>query len=137
MGSTADYVIKLVEEVIGEKAAREQRFPWAQGDPSPHTKRAAMLPFDAVWESRKLIVEVDEDQHREATPHFDKPDRLTVSGVHRGHQRRIYDERKRAAAVREGYTLVALAWPRRRRRDRVVDTTEVRRHLLESGLRFE
>ena len=127
---TADYVIKLVEEIIGEKAAREQRFPWAQGDPSTRTRRAAMLPFDAVWESRKLIVEIDEDQHREATPHFDKPDRLTVSGVHRGHQRRIYDERRRAAAVREGYTLVALAWPRRRRRDPGGDRQEVRRALV-------
>jgi len=50
------------------------------------------LPFDAVWETRKLIVEVDEDQHDEPTPILDKPDVITVSGVHRGQQRRIYDK---------------------------------------------
>jgi very-short-patch-repair endonuclease len=65
-----------------------------------------------VWESRKLIVEIDEDQHRKPVEFFDKPEQLTVSGVHRGEQRRIYDARKRAAARKEGYTVIEIPWPR-------------------------
>src|ERR1700727_650276 len=33
--------------------------------------------------SRRLIVEIDEDQHRKAVLIFDKPGRMTVSGVAR------------------------------------------------------
>jgi hypothetical protein len=116
MGRTERYVVSLLEQLLGP-AERGKRFEWAVGDISPKTGRAARLPFDAVWEARKLIVEVDEEQHHEATPLFDKPDHMTVSGVHRGEQRRIYDERKRAAAVVQGYRLVAIRWSRRAKRD--------------------
>jgi len=40
---------------------------------------------------------------------FDKPHRLTVSGVHRGKQRQLYDQRKRSAARDQGYKLVAVS----------------------------
>jgi hypothetical protein len=112
MGRTERYVVSLLEQLLGP-AERGKRFEWATGDTSPKTGRARRLPFDAVWEERKLIIEVDEEQHHEATPIFDKPDRMTVSGVHRGEQRRIYDERKRAAAIAQGYRLVAIRWSRR------------------------
>jgi very-short-patch-repair endonuclease len=92
-----------------------------------------MLPFDAVWEPRKLIIEVDEDQHSESTPLFDKPHRLTVSGVHRGDQRRLYDARKRSAARGQGYTLIAIAWSRRRK-ERADDLDELRAILRAAGL---
>jgi hypothetical protein len=36
----------------------------------------------------------------------DKPDKLTVSGVHCGEQRRIYDERRRALVPAHGYALL-------------------------------
>ena len=86
-------MIDLLAERLG-KPTREMRFEWCRGDPSPKRQRGTPLPFDAVWPERMLIVEVNEDQHRKPVPHFDKPDRITVSGVHRGKQRRIYDERK-------------------------------------------
>ncbi|MGO1316876.1 MAG: hypothetical protein ACTMIR_07560 [Cellulomonadaceae bacterium] len=37
---------------------------------------------------------------------FDKPDRLTVSGVHRGLQRALYDERRRELIPQHGIGLV-------------------------------
>jgi hypothetical protein len=55
---------------------------------------------------------------------WDKPDVMTVSGVHRGEQRRVYDERKRAAGRDEGYTVVEIPWERRPaagKRDRARD----------------
>jgi hypothetical protein len=97
VGKTAKYVLDLLDRILGT-GEREKCFEWALGDPSPKTLRARRLPFDAVWEARKLIIEIDEDQHNAATPFFDKPHRLTISGVHRGQQRALYDSRKRAAA---------------------------------------
>jgi len=102
IGAIANYVIGLLTELLGEPPELEKTYAWALGDLSPKTGRARRLPFDAVWESRRLIVEVDEDQHRRPVAHFDKPERLTVSGVHRGEQRGLYAERKRTAARAEG-----------------------------------
>jgi hypothetical protein len=101
---------------------------------SPKTGRAARLPFDAVWEARRLIVEVDEDQHTEATPFFDKPHRMTVSGMDRGMQRARYDERKRRAAREQGYVLVAITWPRRTPRH-ADDIHAIRERLEAAGVR--
>jgi hypothetical protein len=111
MGRIERWVVELCERVLGPRDA-VCRFDWALGDPSPRTGRCVRLPFDAVWEERRVIVEVDEDQHRDPSPFFDKPLRMTVSGVHRGEQRRRYDERKRAAARAQGYRLVPIAWER-------------------------
>ncbi len=112
---------------------REKRFEWALGDPSPKTQRRAKLPFDAVWEAEKLIVEIDEDQHRESTPHFDKTNVITVSGVHRGEQRSLYDARKRQEAVKRGYTIITLEWSRDRPRRKAEDLTKIREELLAGG----
>jgi len=133
MGRTAQYVLDLVESLLG-KAERERRFAWCVGDVSAKTGRRAGLPFDAVWESRKLIVEVDEDQHRKATTHFDKPGKLTVSNVHRGEQRKLYDKHKRDAASKNGYTLVPISWSRRQRRRPDEDTEHVQRLLVAAGV---
>jgi hypothetical protein len=113
MGRVADYVIELLEEILGEPAEREKRFSWAVGDLSPKTGRQVELPFDAVWISRRLVIEVDEDQHRRAVAFWDKPDVTTVSGVPRGQQRAIYDRRKRMAAREQGFTVIEIAWERR------------------------
>jgi hypothetical protein len=74
VGAIASYVIGLVAELLGEEPEREKTYPWARGDVSAKTGRARQLPFDAVWEARRLIVEVDEDQHRRPVKFWDKPD---------------------------------------------------------------
>jgi very-short-patch-repair endonuclease len=132
MPRTERYVIGLVEQVLGS-ADRVRRFSWAVGDPSPTTGLKVQLPFDGVWEERKLIVEVDEEQHSEATPFFDKTHKMTVSGVHRGEQRRLYDKRKRAAAIAQGYKLIAIPWSRKRK-PQPGDSDEILRILQENGI---
>jgi hypothetical protein len=66
------------------------------------------LPVDGYWPTRNLVVEFYERQHSEAVPFFDKPDRLTVSGVARGEQRALYDERRRQLVPQQGIRLVII-----------------------------
>lgn len=102
------YVIDLCDEVLGESALRQHRFPWLVGDPSPKTGRTAGLPVDAYWPSLNLVVEFYERQHSEAVPFFDKPGRVTVSGVSRGEQRALYDERRRQLIPQQGIRLIVM-----------------------------
>ena len=51
-------------------------------------------------------MEYHERQHRERVGFFD--DKPTVSGVPRGEQRRMYDERRADLLPRHGYSLVVL-----------------------------
>ena len=108
------YVTQLLVELLGP-GETEKRFDWCRGDSRDPAGVGRTLPFDAVWESRKVIVEFDERQHDEPVDFFDKPQRMTVSGVHRGEQRRHYDERKVRLAQAQGYAVIripasALAW---------------------------
>ncbi|AKC39446.1 Uncharacterised protein [Mycolicibacterium phlei] len=103
------YVIDLCDAVLGLSASREHRFDWLRGDVSPKTGRAARLPVDGYWEPLALVVEYNERQHDEPVAHFDKPDRLTVSGVHRGEQRKRYDQRRRELLPQYGLRLVVIS----------------------------
>lgn len=129
------YVIDLCDEVLGAAALRQWRFEWLLGDPGADG-RCRRLPVDAYYPARELVVEYMERQHSEPIAHFDKPDVLTVSGVSRGEQRRLYDARRWEQIPAHGLTLVCItcdelaADPRGRlRRDRAHDLTVVRRRL--------
>lgn len=84
------YVLDLCDEALGETGLRQHRFAWLLGDPGMSGRRAR-LPVDGYWPGAKLVVEYRERQHGQPIAHFDKPDRLTVSGMHRGLQRARYD----------------------------------------------
>lgn len=51
-----------------------------------------MLPVDSYYPEIQLVIEFHEYQHLERVALFD--DKLTVSGVPRGVQRRLYDQRR-------------------------------------------
>lgn len=104
---SAVYILDLCDEVLGSRSSREHRFDWLLGDPGK-TGRRVRLPVDAYWADLRLVVEVYERQHDESVAHFDKPDRLTVSGVHRGRQRQIYDQRRLVEVPAHGLQLVIL-----------------------------
>lgn len=99
------YVISLCDELLAEAASRQHRFDWLLGDPGEDGRRVR-LPVDAFYKRAAIVVEYRERQHEQAVPFFDKPDRLTVSGVHRGEQRRLYDQRREAEVPKQGLRLV-------------------------------
>jgi hypothetical protein len=140
VGSDEDYVLDLLDELLGTQASRQHRFDWLLGDPG-QTGRRVRLPVDGYWPSRALIVEYRERQHDEPVSHFDKPDRLTVSGIHRGEQRRLYDERRDTLVPEHGLTLLVIkpadldADPRGRlRRNRELDFDVLRKLLHSAGV---
>ncbi|GGV77634.1 hypothetical protein GCM10010228_44770 [Streptomyces massasporeus] len=84
------------EVVEGEVVEGHESFPTI---PEQH---------DAYWPGHRLVVEYRELQHDQPVPHFDKPDRLTVSGVHRGEQRALYDARRDTGIPAHGLRLVVV-----------------------------
>ncbi|TXH27565.1 MAG: hypothetical protein E6R06_03565 [Mycobacterium sp.] len=131
--SAEHYVLDLCDEALGVPGVRQARFDWLRGDPSPKRPRGTKLPVDGYWSNLGLVVEFQEEQHSEAVPFFDR--RQTVSGVGRGEQRRVYDERKRRLIPEHGLRLVVIEKSaftlksRRIDRDRARDLQVVRRHL--------
>ncbi|MCX5394390.1 hypothetical protein [Streptomyces sp. NBC_00094] len=106
-GSDETYVIGLCDRILGETALTQHRFDWLLGDPGAGGRRVR-LPVDAYWPGHQLVVEYRELQHDLPMPHFDKPDRLTVSGVHRGEQRALYDARRDERIPAHGLRLVVI-----------------------------
>lgn len=106
--SDEQYVIDLCDEVLQQVASRQHRFDFLRGDPGK--RGAAYLPVDAFYEPLKLVIEFHERQHSEAVPHFDKPDKMTVSGVPRSEQRRRYDQRRRETLPEKGIALIELSY---------------------------
>jgi len=99
------YVLDLCDVILGLKAVRQHCFPFLTGDPDWRGCRKP-LPVDGFYPALGLVVEYREREHRERVGFFD--DKPTVSGVPRGEQRRIYDERRADLLPRHGYSLVVL-----------------------------
>ncbi|MGC9335878.1 MAG: hypothetical protein ACP5JJ_17165 [Anaerolineae bacterium] len=101
------YILDLVAQVLAEPDYRWQhRFPTLLGDPGKDDGRRRPLPVDGYFPRHRLIVEYWERQHSAPVAIMDEGD--TVSGVSRGHQRRLYDQRRRAWAEANGLRLVIL-----------------------------
>lgn len=96
------YVIGLCDEVLGTKALRQHRFDFLLGD------SGSPLPVDAFYKDKNLVVEYCERQHTEAVSFFDR--KKTVSGVSRGEQRKIYDERRKIVLPKHGIKLINISY---------------------------
>ena len=97
------YVVDLCDEVLGLAAQRQHCFPFLVGDQGQNGTRRP-LPVDAFYPTLMLVVEYHERQHTERVGFFD--DKLTVSGVSRGEQRRRYDELRKVLLPQNGYALI-------------------------------
>lgn len=96
------YVINLCDELLKSKGWRQHRFDFLKGD------NGTRLPVDAYYEHLKLVVEYRERQHTEQVKFFDR--RQTVSGVPRGEQRKMYDQRRRDVMPKHGITLIEIGY---------------------------
>ncbi len=104
--SDEKYILDLVAEILAEPDYRWQhRFPTLLGDPG-QDGRCRPLPVDGYFPRHRLIVEYWEAQHSASIPIMDEG--MTVSGVSRGHQRRLYDQRRQSWANANNLRLVIL-----------------------------
>jgi hypothetical protein len=85
------YVLDLCDQLLGP-GERQKRFAWLLGDASLTTGKKTPLPLDGYWDSFRLAVEFQEKQHFESVPFWDQ--KITASGMTRGEQRKVYDQRK-------------------------------------------
>lgn len=124
------YVIDLCDEVLGVEASRQHKFDFLVGD------AGTKLPVDAYYESLNLVIEYHEKQHMEKVSFFDKDDKLTVSGVSRGEQRKIYDQRRQDVLPEHGIKLVIISYSdfgtsKNLKRDKDNDISVVKQMLAE------
>lgn len=125
-GSDEAYIIDLCDEILGIKASRQHRFEFLTGD------TGRMLPVDAFYKEINLVVEYYERQHTEEVRFFDN--KLTVSGVSRGVQRKIYDERRKEILPTHGISLLIISYKdlgdsKKLKRDRAHDIIIIRSML--------
>lgn len=104
--SDEKYILDLVAEILAEPDYRWQhKFPTLLGDPGRDGRRRP-LPVDGYYPRHRLVVEYWEKQHSAPVPIMDEGN--TVSGMSRGHQRRLYDQRRWAWVQAQGLQLVIL-----------------------------
>lgn len=100
-------MLDLIAEELGTDYEWQKTFDTLLGDPGKNGKRRK-LPVDAYFHSLKIVVEYREKQHTETVNIMDK--RMTISGVTRGEQRKIYDKRKEVWTVENRMTFVPVSY---------------------------
>ena len=131
--SDESYVIDLCDEILGFKALRQHHFDFLRGD------AGTMLPVDAYYPELKMVVEYYESQHTQATPFFDN--KQTVSGISRGEQRRIYDQRRKEVLPEHGIKLIIISYTdfgtsKHLKRNHAHDLRVIKDILMKSGCNF-
>lgn len=98
------YILDLCDSLLGLTSLRQYRFNFLRGDGN----RPRMLPVDAYYPNLNLVIEYHERQHSEPVKLFDnKP---TVSGVPRGIQRQIYDQRRAELLPKNNIDLLVVSF---------------------------
>ncbi len=131
-GSDEYYIIGLCNEALGMKAEQQYKFPFLLGD----SGRA--LPVDAYYHELNLVIEYYERQHTEDVKFFNR--RMTVSGVSRGEQRKIYDERRKTELPKHGIKFVVISYTdfgtsKTLNREHDADLAVVKRLLRKNGIK--
>jgi len=104
-----DYVIDLCDEILKLKGSCQHRFVFLLGDAGKNGRRAK-LPVDVYYSEMNLVIEFKEVQHSKPVKHFDKPDKLTISGVHRGEQRKKYDALRVTELPKHNIQLIEISY---------------------------
>lgn len=100
--SDESYIIDLCDRILECSALRQHRFQFLRGD------KGHLLPVDAYYPKLRLVIEYRELQHTEGVALWDK--KPTVSGIPRGPQRAVYDQRRRDILPQHGIDVVELSF---------------------------
>jgi hypothetical protein len=96
------YIIDLCGEILNTTVIRQHRFDFLKGD------TGSKLPVDPFYPDLNLVIEYHERQHTEEVKFFDK--RRTSSGIGRGEQRKLYDERRKTEIPKHGLELILFSY---------------------------
>ena len=136
--SDENYVIDLCDELLGETASRQHCFDFWKGDPGKNGQ-GRMLPVDAHYPLKNLVVEYNEKQHTESVPFFDN--KQTISGVSRGEQRKLYDARRKEILPQNDIKLIVISYfnfeideNKKIKRNRKQDLERVKKLLEKNGV---
>ena len=83
--------------MLKAKASRRHKFGFLLGDFHKDEKTRTALPVDAYYRELNLVILFSEKQKNLSGEAYAKSDRMTISGVTRSEQRKVYDQRKRSA----------------------------------------
>jgi hypothetical protein len=109
--SDESYIIDLCDELLNEKAARQHTFDFLVGDVHQDGRSRTQLPLDAYYLDLNLVIEyIEMQQAPDADTTLDKQDKMTISGVRRAEQRKIYNRRKREVLRKKQINLVEIKY---------------------------
>jgi hypothetical protein len=133
------YVLDLVAEILKTTCNYQHTFEWLRGDPNGRSCKGKKLPLDGYFAEHNLVVEYRERQHTEEVIFFDR--KMTVSGVPRGKQRILYDQRREELIPQHGLKLLIIHYfeldhqnNKRLRKNARHDTEVIRKKLAEAGV---
>jgi hypothetical protein len=130
------YILDICDELLGERGERQKRFDFLRGLPSLTTRRCSMLPVDAYYPGKALVIEYHELEHTRSVKLWNK---MTACGLTRDQQRRRYDRRRAKVLPKNGIRLVVIDYKsldpdRRGRVPRAAKTRNSVRDLLRKVL---
>jgi len=102
------YIVNLCNELLNEIASRQHTFDFLVGDLHRNGKTKTELPIDAYYKDLNLAIEFLEKENSNSTENLDKPNKITISGVNRARQRKIYSQRKRIVLRQENIQLIEI-----------------------------
>jgi len=97
-----NYIIDLCDSILELCAKRQHRFDFLCGD------TGSKLPVDAYYPEINLVIEYHEKQHTEPVAFWDN--KQTASGIPRGEQRVLYDQRRIEVLPENGINIVVLKY---------------------------
>jgi len=105
--SDEHYILNLCDELLNDSASRQHRFPFLLGDFHKDKISRTKLPVDGFYQTINLVIEY-RVKHLEEVANLDKTEVKTVSGVSRGEQTKIYNQRKRDVLERKNINLIEI-----------------------------
>lgn len=107
--SDETYILDLCDELLEDKAMRQHTFDFLVGDFHKDGRTRTEIPLDGYYYSLNLAIDYSEKQDVEETI-VDNADKMTISGVTRAEQRKIYNRRKREVLRKKEVNFIELKY---------------------------